>query len=313
MVSFGSNWIQFPTTNEISLAIAGGGCKAFYGLGVGYQLRRWGVRFKALSGVSAGSAMILSIVSESEKIGLDYIASLMQRNPSNFNLSKILQGKSPFPHETMYRRTIRYSIDINKIRNTNIKIYIHAIAAIPKMDSFKDLINKTKVITQTASAFLLDEVDKDKGIPCNRVEKIMEKWNFREITYTNSDLKDSSVVEQIILNSSSVPPVISLQNEESTYYFDGGLTNNLPLEVFPERDKKIGIYYEDSTVFGKSPEILKNTLLIKPSRELKTKSFDYTNSEAIIDAFELGVRDANERKKELLDFTKVNLFDSLVA
>jgi len=313
MVSFSRNWIQLPGSYEVSLAIAGGGCKAFYGLGVGYQLRQWGVKFKGLSGVSAGAAMILGIVSESEEKGLEYLATLAQRNSSNFKFSRILQGKTPFPHENMYRRTIRYSINIDKIRNTSIKIFIHAIAAIPKLDNYKDIINKTKIIPQTARAFILDEADKVKGIPCDRVEKMKDKWNFKQIIYTNNDLKDSRVVEQIILNSSSIPPVISLQNQGSTYFFDGGLTNNLPLEVFPTKDKKIGIYYEDSTIIGKNPEVLKNTLLIKPSRELKVSSLDYTNPEGIIDAFELGKRDALKEKDKLLEFARTTMFESLVA
>ena len=313
MVPFGRNWIQFPGGYEVSLAIAGGGCKAFYGLGFGYEVRKWGVQFKNLSGVSAGAAMILGLVSESEEKGLDYISSLMQRNSSNFQLSRMFKGQSPFPHENMYRRSIRYSIDMEKIRNTPINIYIQAIAAIPKLDKFKDMINKTKIIPQTASAFIMDEVDKLKGIPCERVEKIKDKWNFREIIYTNHDLKNSQVVEQIILNSSSIPPVISLQNEGNTYFFDGGLVNNLPLELFPRKEKKIGIYYEDSTIFGKDPEVLKNSLLFKPSRELKVTSFDYTNPSGIIDAFELGKADAIHQKETILEFTKVKFFDYLVA
>lgn len=313
MVPFGRNWMQLPGGYEVSLAIAGGGCKAFYGLGVGYQLRKFGIKFKGISGVSAGAAMILGIVSESEELGLNYMASLAQRNTSNFKLSRILKGQTPFPHENIYRRTIRYSIDIEKIRNTNIKIYIQTIAAIPKIDKFTDMINKTKIIPQTASAFILDEADKLKGIPCDRVEKIKEKWNFREIIYTNEDLQDSQIVEQIILNSSSVPPVISLQNKDSTYFFDGGLVNNLPLEVFPIKEKKIGVYYEDSTIFGKDSEILRNTFLIRPSRELKVTSFDYTNPSGIIDAFELGKRDALALKDQVLDYCKVHFFDSLVA
>ena len=120
-------------------------------------------------------------------------------------------------------------------------------------------------------------------------------------------------MEQIILNSSSVPPVISLQNKDSTYFFDGGLVNNLPLEVFSTKEKKIGVYYEDSTIFGKDPDTLKNTFLIRPSRELKVSSFDYTNPTGIIDAFELGKKDALAIKNQVLDFCKVHFFDSLVA
>ena len=36
---------------EASLAIAGGGCKALYAMGVGYKLRKWGIQIKEISGV----------------------------------------------------------------------------------------------------------------------------------------------------------------------------------------------------------------------------------------------------------------------
>ena len=56
--------------NEIALAIAGGGCKALYGLGVGFKLRNWGIKIKEISGVSAGSAIGLMILSQREEEGI---------------------------------------------------------------------------------------------------------------------------------------------------------------------------------------------------------------------------------------------------
>lgn len=304
--------LSLPSFHEVNLAVAGGGCKAFYALGFGSKLREWGVRFKGMSGVSAGAAMILCILSETEEKSVEYIASLTRRNEKNFHLSRIFKKQRPFPHENMYRRTIRYGLNFSKVRNSSVKIYIQAIEAIPKQkDKLGDFINKAKLISQTARAYILDEIDKEKGLEANRVRKIVEKWNLKEVIYTNEDLNDERVLEQIILNSSSIPPVVGFQNDNQVYYLDGGLTNNLLLEVFPLYEKKIGIYYEKTTIVGKDPKVLENTLLIYPSRPLKITSFDYTNPEGLIDTFELGRRDAEEKKEEILEFTKKAFIESL--
>ncbi len=305
--------LKLPSPYEVNLAVAGGGCKAFYALGFGSKLREFGVRFKGMSGVSAGAAMILCILSETEEKSVEYIASLTRRNEKNFDLARIFRKQHPFPHENIYRRTIRYGLNFEKVRTSPVKIYIQAIQAIPKQkDKLGDFINKAKLISQTARAYILDEIDKEKGIESNRVQKIVEKWNLKEIIYTNEDLNDEKVLEQIILNSSSVPPVVEFQSDKEAYFLDGGLTNNLLLEVFPLQEKKIGIYYEKTTIIGKDPKVLENTLLIYPSRPLKITSFDYTNPEGLIDTFELGRKDAETKKEEILEFAKKSFIESLL-
>ena len=314
MLSFAQKIFNFPDNHEISLAVAGGGCKAFYALGVGYKLRTFGVKFKRMSGVSAGAAMILGILSETEEASVEYIESLTRRNEKNFDLTRILKGERPFPHESIYRRTIRYGLNLDKVHSSGVEIYIPAVAALPKRkDKLGDLINKAKLISQTASAYILDEKDKEKGIPCNRVQKIIEKWNLKEIIYTNKDLYNPAIVEQIILNSSSIPPVVAFQSKDELYFLDGGLINNLLLEVFPHHEKKIAIYYEKTTLMGKSPEVLENTLFFYPSRELQITTFDYTNPEGLIDAFELGKKDAEDRKNEVLAFCRKTFMDYLLV
>ncbi|MCB1180302.1 MAG: patatin-like phospholipase family protein [Leptospiraceae bacterium] len=300
------NIIPKKTEYEISLAVAGGGCKAFYALGVGYKMRSWGIKFKAMSGVSAGAAMILGILSENEESSFEYLESLVRRNESNFEITRLLKGERPFPHENMYRRTIRYSLEVDKVQKSGVKIFIQAVAAFPKQqkDKLGDLVNKAKIISQTAQAYLLDEADKIKGKECDRVKKIIEKWNLKEFVYTEKDLKDESIVEQIILNSSSIPPVVAFQNKDDLYFMDGGLINNLLLEVFPLRHKKIGIYYDGTSVIGKNKKVLENTLLIKPSRNLSITTFDYTNPEGLKDTYELGKNDAENLKSKILEFCK---------
>lgn len=289
---------------EVSLAIAGGGCKALYGMAIGYKLRKWGVQLKEISGVSAGAAMALGILSETEEETIEYFSELTKRNKSNFQVMSLFQGKSPFPHENIYRRLIRHGLNLEKVRKSKIKIYIAAVQAIPKKSGLNHYWDIAKLVTETTRAYLLDENDKEEGIPCNRVSTIMQRWNMMPIVYTNRDLKSLEVIENIILNSSSIPPVVSFQNNSKVYFLDGGLTNNLLLERFSKKAKKIGVYYEDTTIFGKDRALLESTFLIKPSRKLPIASFDYTDPVAVKECYELGKEDAEKLKNEILNFCR---------
>lgn len=290
---------------EISLAFAGGGCKTLYGMGFAYILRKKNFLIKEISGVSAGAATALGIISESEEETIEYLSELTRRNSSNFKFFSLFKGNSPFPHENIYRRMIRHGVNMEKVKKTKMKIYILAVKGFPKEERYvHDLWKKAKLVTNTTKAYLLDEIDKSNGLPCGRVSKIMEQWKMEEVFYTNKDLKSAEIVETIILNSSSIPPVISFQNQNSMYFLDGGLTNNLLLEKFSKRSKIIGIYYEDTTIFGKDRNLLEKCLLVKPSRPIPISSFDYTNPEGVKECYELGKADALRLLPTIIDFCK---------
>jgi predicted patatin/cPLA2 family phospholipase len=291
-----------PKEREISFALAGGGCKALFALGVGYMLRTWGVKIREISGVSAGSAVAMMILSGREEEGLEYFEELLKRNKRNFYVNRLFSGKRPFPHENMYRRTIRYSIDFEKIKNSGVKIFILTVKAFPRVQALKNYWNKLNLIPSTMRAVILDDKDKEKGITPTRVQKIINKWNLKEVIFTDEDLKTPEIAEQIILNSSSIPPVLSFQKTEGAYFLDGGLTNNLLLEYFSDKFKKIAVYYEESTLFGKTREALENILFIRPPGQLPVSTFDYTDFVGARKAYELGKEVAFSKKHEILEF-----------
>ncbi|WCL49214.1 patatin-like phospholipase family protein [Leptospira sp. GIMC2001] len=296
------NFIEIFSPPEVALAIAGGGCKALYGLGVGYEMKQWGLALKEVSGVSAGSAMALCLIGGSEEETVEYFEEITRRNDSNFKLSNLFFGERVFPHESMYRRTIRFAANWDAIKNSSSKVFILTVRAKPKVEEkFKARVELGKLIAETAQAYTKDERDRLAGIVCNRTQEVLKKWNMTEIVYTEKDFHSPEVLEQIIMNSSSIPPVVSMQSKENEYYIDGGLTNNLALEFFSDHLPKIGIYYEDSTLIGKNPDILNNTYLIKPSEPLPITSFDYTNPKGVRAAYELGKKDARNQKEKIME------------
>lgn len=292
--------------NEISFALAGGGCKALYALGVGQQIRSWGLKIKEISGVSAGSAIALMILSENEESSIEYFEELLKRNPTNFKITNLLKGKRPWPHENMYRRTIRYGIDFDKIKESGVKIFIATVRAFPRKDQLSNYWNKLRLIPTTMRAVILDELDKEKGKACNRVAKIMKKWRLKEIVFTNEDFKHPEVTEQIILNSSSVPPILSFQKINNEYYLDGGLTNNLLLENFTPGRKKLAVYYDDTTLIGKPDKVIENTFFIRPSEKLPIEKFDYTNARGARLAYEMGKKDAETQREKIFSFLEIS-------
>ncbi|WP_061222272.1 patatin-like phospholipase family protein [Leptospira weilii] len=289
---------------EICFAIAGGGCKAFYGLGFGHEMKSWGLKFREVSGVSAGAAMVLCLVCGDEEECVSFFENIVRKNPANFYLSRLFKGERVFPHEEMYRKTIRFGIDFQKIVKSGIKVFIHTLKAIPKEDSLRNKFRLARLIAETAKAFLEDERDKKRGLNTGRMQRILRKWNMREVLFTEKDFDDEKTVEQIILNSSSVPPVVSVQSHGNEYYFDGGLTNNLLLEAFPPDKKTIGVYYEPTTIVGKDPKLLERCYLQTPSEPLPITSFDYTDPNGVRKAYELGKRDARLNKDKIFEYLK---------
>lgn len=284
---------------EASLALAGGGCKAFYALGFCREMREWGVRFSEISGVSAGAAMALCILSGTEDESVEYFEAIVARNPSNFRLTNIWRRERTFPHEEMYRRTIRAGMRWDKMKASGSKIFIHAVKALPKTQGLSKF-RMARLISETARAFVLDDRDKTEGIPSNRIKAILQKWNMEDVTFTEKHFIDPNMVEQIIMNSSSIPPIVDFQSVGNEYYLDGGLTNNLLIEKFSPKSRKIGIYYEPNTIFGKNSSLLEETLLIRPSEPIPITSFDYTNPKGIRDTYNLGRTDANYWKQRIL-------------
>ncbi|MBM9498727.1 patatin-like phospholipase family protein [Leptospira sp. 201903071] len=298
--AFQGLWME----NEISFAIAGGGCKAFYGLGFGHEMKSWGIKFREVSGVSAGAAMALCLICDGEEECVAFFENIVRKNPQNFYLSRLFKGERAFPHEEMYRKTIRFGMDFEKIKKSGTKVFIHTLRAIPKNDSLKNKFRLARLIAETAKAFLEDERDRSRGLNTERMQRVLRNWNMKEILFTEKDFDDPQTVEQIILNSSSVPPVVSVQSHGKEYYFDGGLTNNLLLEAFPPDSKTIGIYYEPTTIVGKDPKLLERCFLQTPSEPLPITSFDYTDPVGVRGAYELGKQDARLQKERIFEYLK---------
>ncbi|MDF3818446.1 patatin-like phospholipase family protein, partial [Leptospira sp. 96542] len=178
------------------------------------------------------------------------------------------------------------------------------VRAYPKGNSLKNKFRLARLISETGRAFILDDRDRSEGVAANRIDEIIKKWDMEDVDFTEKDFTNPELIEQFILNSSSIPPIVDFQSVNNEYYLDGGLTNNMVIEKFSPQAKIIAIHYEPNTIVGKNPELLAKTYLMRPSKPLPITSFDYTNPKGVRETYELGKTDALAQKDKILTYLK---------
>lgn len=289
---------------SIGLALSGGGCKAFFGLGVGQVLRESGWQASALAGTSAGSAMAFSLASNQADAVVRYFASITRRNPSNFHWWHLFQGRRPFPHERMYRRTISSYIDLEELRKSRTQIFVPALKLPPHRYPPNDRLRRLRLITRMAAAARKDAQQVARGVYRQVLPEFARNAGLEEVVFTSEHFTSRRRVEDVILASSSVPPLVGFQRlDDGCYYLDGGLTRNLPVGVLPEVDIVVAVYYEEwsRTQLELADEERGRTMVyVRPDARLPITTWDYANPTGVQTAYDMG-RLAGEKTVRLLE------------
>jgi predicted acylesterase/phospholipase RssA len=290
----------------IGLAIAGGGCKAFFALGVAESFRREGFKFSAISATSAGTAMGIAVINQKADEAVDYFCQLTARNPSNFNLKRLLSGENPFPHEQMYRETIAKIIDIKTFKRNQVSLAFNALS-MPYYDSLEEKKWRRKLFFQLFSAYRKEIRDANSGRFYPYMYDVARKFALKEVIFTEEDFFDARKIEDIVLATSSAPPVVMTQQRDSVLYLDGGIIDNLPVRLLPDLDLTIAIYYQPSTrriLEYHNRQQSRNILWIHPDGKLPVTVWDYTNPDGVRKTYELGLEAGENHIRLLRQFLK---------
>ena len=95
---------------RFSVVLSGGGCKAFWSVGVLDVLEPAMPAVDHWAGASAGAAMALSRVAGRFEHGFSRFLESVAANQRNFYPSRVLKRERPFPHNDIYRDAIRFMI-----------------------------------------------------------------------------------------------------------------------------------------------------------------------------------------------------------
>lgn len=294
----------FNKEPRISLTFAGGGCKAFFALGVGRELLRAGVKIHTISGTSAGSAMAMALISNVADEVVEHFCEITGKNPSNFHFKKIIKGKSPFPHEQMYRQAVAIHTDFDKIKNTEMRIMLNAMLVPPDLYPPDDDFKRTKLLLSIANAYRKEMNLAKKGIYQPVLHDLARRSRLKEVYFTNDDFLNEKAIEDIILVTSSAPPVVRLQKYyDGNYYLDGGLYDNLPLKDLEPHDLHIAVYYLPMTrrfLRYYERDKNKNIFFVYPDDNLPITTMDYANPIGIHKTYLMGI-EAGQNILRLLD------------
>ena len=295
---------------RVSLALAGGGCKAFFALGVGHVLLRSGLDIRRISGTSAGSAMAMCLLSDSAEESVRYFCAITRRNPSNFYWSRLLRGRRPWPHERMYRNTITSYTDFDRIQRSKIELAVNALRVPAKYQGLASYWQRYHLMGRIIAAYQREMRYAAQGIyrPCMRA--IAQEVGLEEQIFTKADLNTPRKLADIVLAASSIWPLLRFQQFESgELYLDGGITNNLPVIALPREDFIIAVHYDDRRMTRyfyeqTGDDVGRQIYYIAPEQPLGIETFDYANSDGVRRAFEAGQRAAMlhlPRVQDLLD------------
>lgn len=289
---------------RIGLAIAGGGCKAFFALGAGEVLRRAGIKISALSGTSAGTAMGLTLLSGQADDVVDYFCDLTSRNPSNIHLDKLIKGKRPFPHERMYRQTVTDHLTDDFLGSIDIPLAFNALRIPEDVYPEDQQLKKTRMMYRILNAYRKEfrNAKIDRYIPY--LPQAAEDLKLEEVVFTEKDLQNTDKAEAIILATSSAPPFVELQKIDGVTYIDGGVYDNLPIRLLPDNlDMVIAMYYEVMDrrfIRTMKRDAGKNVVWLFPDKQLPITLWDYANPAGVRETYELG-KEAGENYLRLLE------------
>ena len=288
---------------RIGLVLSGGGCKAFFGLGVGEALLEAGVPIKAIAGTSAGSAMAFSLISRSTEAVVRYFYAITLRNPANFHWKRLLLGKRPFPHERMYRRALASYIDFDRFMKSDIEVAVNTLRLPPEIYPTDDHIKRARLLARLIQVFRNDNRNEEKGIFTQLMPKFAEDAGLQEVVFRRKDFDSRQKIVDVVLASSSTPPMVSFQRlNDGHYYLDGGIIDNLPVKHLQDCDLIIAVYYEDWSrrQLELSGADAGHTLVyVRPDKEMPITTWDYASPNGVREAYQMGIK-AGEKTLNLL-------------
>lgn len=285
---------------RVGVAIAGGGCKAFYGLGLFSRLQEFGLKVDAWAGTSAGASMALTLALRRVDEVMTIFTALTEINEKNLYITKLISGKTPFPHENMYRTTVRKAIDWEQFQK-NVKDFAIPVAKVPD-EAFQKFPESVKAFYELTKAYRDDNERKLKGLKEKHLIRQAKKYGITEKVFFKEDIENIKHLEDIILASSSVPPLVKFQKIKNERYLDGGIFSNLPMNHLRNVDYRLGVVYDKVDLINYDDFLGKKDMYVfYPGEAIKVKIWEYSRPDLIEETFQNGRKDA-EKTAEYIKF-----------
>jgi predicted acylesterase/phospholipase RssA len=271
--------------SRFSIVLAGGGLKTFWGMGV---LRTIGDLLPPVddwAGTSAGAVMALVKVSERVEESYQYVLETTAANRRNIYLRKVLAGASPFPHDAITRKILRFVLAEGGFARIRHGVPVHVLMS---------YLDPGRPVLRTGLVALRDFELRSRAGRYHGPSRPTAGLSARVVR--SIDAMDPEQLIEWILMASSTPPVTPMIRRGGRRYLDGALIDNVPVRALPEPAREGRILallsgpYKVARRWLKLPEGGR-ILYLAPAGELPVQTWDYTSPDAIRATYELGQRE----------------------
>lgn len=241
-----------------------------------------GLAPKVVGAVSAGAATACMLLANDSRNGLAHYREVLAGSPRNAYWGNLLRRGAPvFPHEAIYRRALHTLLGgarFERLRQCGTDVRI-AYARPPKWPG-----------TRTAVALGLAAYSLERSF----VKPLHPTWG-RRLGFTRhvgrlAECPDVDSLVSLIVASSCAPPFTALQHLDGKPALDGGLVDNVPVDVVePDRPTLV---LASRRYPGRAPIfMLGMRTYVQPSRPIPVSRWDYTVPALYEAVYRLGRKD----------------------
>lgn len=267
-----------------NMIFAGGGSRCLWQLGFWEGANTAGlgladtVDFAAST--SAGCAMATAALVGRPAEALELFKELTARNPRNIHWQNLRpgSGKPLLPHMEMYRAALESFLVPEDMERLSTKRLEFLMAEFPSY-----------LPSSLGTMLAFSVYGLEKHLTGSLHPRWTRKLGFQPLTKGNQDAENVADLINIILASSTVPPVLPTKGYKGLRVLDGGIIDNVPAHLADQRAGQTLVLL--SKKYRKPLPAPGRRIYAQPSEPVRIDKFDYANPGALQATYDLGLRD----------------------
>ena len=270
-----------------NVIFAGGGSRCLWQAGFWEGARQAGLDLGStatyVASTSAGCAMATACAVGKGAEGYSLFKRMTAENPGNIHWGNLRpgSGKPLLPHMRMYRQALEELLspeDLDKIENIQLEFL---------MARYPAWLPSTLGAMAAFSVYGLE-----KHLTGVLHPSWTQRLGFTPLVKGNRDATSIAELIDIILASSTVPPVLPSGGYRGTRVLDGGIIDNVPAFLTDGRAGNTLVLL--SKRYKQPLPQMESRCYVQPSEPIRIDKFDYANPEGLTEVYELGMKDAKD-------------------
>jgi predicted patatin/cPLA2 family phospholipase len=260
------------------LVLQGGGIRCAWQAGfIAAFERTIPLRPRAISAVSASSAVACALVCRRLEFAVDCFKAAIASKTKNTLVARMLKGQRIFPHADIYRNTVLRIFDQVAMESLfagpDIRILVTRMSA--KLPKYPGMLAGLSLCGL-------------QGFGAGRCYRRMEaQFGFRKEFVPVKRCATPADLADLVLASSCTPPFTPFYSLHGRPVLDGGLTESVPLGGLPDKQ---GLILALLTAKLPKTDRVRGILYAEPSEEIRVGGWTY-DTEKIDYLYALGQKD----------------------